>query len=75
MVLVCLLFVTGLMGVIPALHVLLVVTAFSAAVLVIYVGILVRLRTHALEREAKLRYLARPADFEPTITVRRVASR
>jgi hypothetical protein len=75
MVLVCLLFVTGLMGVIPALHLLLAVAAFSAALLVIYVVLLVRLRTHAVEREAKLRYLPRPTEFEQTITVRRVASR
>jgi hypothetical protein len=75
MVLICLLFVTGLMGVIPKLHLLLAVTAFFAALLIIYVGFLVRLRSHAIEREAKLRYLHRPTGLEPTITVRRAASR
>jgi hypothetical protein len=75
MVLLCTLTVTGLVGIIPALHLMLAMTAFVAVVLVAYVGLLVRLRNQALEREAKLRYLPHRADYDPTVTVRRVASR
>jgi len=75
MVLLCTLTVTGLIGVIPAMHLVLFVTAFVSVVLAAYVGLLVRLRNQALEREVKLRYLPRHAEYDLPIAVRRVASR
>jgi hypothetical protein len=75
MVLLCTLTVTGLVGVIPALHVLLFVTALAGVVLIAYVALLIRLRSQALEREVKLRYLPRQMDYELPIQVRRTASR
>ena len=75
MVLVCLFFISGLLGVIPALHLLLAGTAFVATLLAVYVALLVRLRNHAVEREAKLHYFPSTAEPESSITIRRVASR
>ena len=75
MVLVCTLTVTGLIGIIPAMHVLLAATVFVAVVLVAYVGLLVRLRSRAVEREVKLRYLPRSIEYDHPIQVRRAASR
>jgi hypothetical protein len=75
MVLVCTLTITGLIGIIPALHLLLGVTAIVGLVLVAYLGLLVRLRNRALEREAKLRYLPRSSESVFPVLVRRVASR
>jgi hypothetical protein len=75
MILVCMLTITGLVGIIPALHVLLGVTGFVGLALVVYVGLLVRLRNRAHEREAKLRYLPRSTEFDIPVPVRRVASR
>ena len=75
MVLLCTLTVTGLIGIIPAMHVLLVGTAFVAVALAAYVGLLIRLRAHALEREVKLRYLPRGTDHDLPIEIRRAASR
>jgi hypothetical protein len=66
---------TGLIGIIPAMHVLLLGTAFVAVLLAGYVGLLIRLRSQALEREAKLHYLPRNAEYDSPIAVRRVASR
>ena len=57
------------------MHVLLGVTAFVGVVLVAYVGLLVRLRNQALEREVKLRYLPRSTEQDSPLSVRRVASR
>ena len=75
MVLLCTFTVTGLIGAIPALHLLLAVTGFVGMILATYVGLLVRLRNQALEREVKLRYLPRSAEYNQTVTIRRVASR
>jgi hypothetical protein len=75
MILVCTLTVTGLVGVIPAMHVLLFATAVIGVMLVAYLGLLVRLRSQAVEREVKLRYLPRNAEYDLPVAVRRVASR
>jgi threonine/homoserine/homoserine lactone efflux protein len=75
MVLLCTLTVTGLLGVIPAMHPLLLVTAFVGVALVCYLGLLVRLRNQALEREVKLRYLPRHSSYDLPVVVRRAASR
>jgi len=75
MVLLCTLTVTGLIVVIPALHALRAFAAFVAVVLVSYVGLLIRLRTQALEREVKLRYLPRSTESDSPLTVWRAASR
>jgi uncharacterized membrane protein YciS (DUF1049 family) len=75
MVLLCMLTLTGLVGIIPAMHLLLAVTGFVGVVLVAYLGLLVRLRNQALEREVKLRYLPRNSDEDFPVAVRRVASR
>jgi len=75
MVLLCTLTVTGLIGIIPALHVLLVGTAFVGVVLAAYIGLLIRLRSQALEREVKLRYLPRSSEYDLPIQIRRAASR
>ena len=74
MVLLCALTVTGLIGIIPAMHVLLTVTAFVGVVLALYVGLLIRLRNQALERQVKLRYLPRGAEHDFSIPVRHAAS-
>lgn len=66
---------TGLMGVIPALRPMLVVTGVLAVALGGYVSLLVRLRNRAVERETKLRYLPSPVERESSIVVRRVAAR
>jgi hypothetical protein len=75
MVLLCALTVTGLIGVIPAMHVLLLGTAALGVVLAAYVGLLIQLRNQALEREAKLRYLPRHTESDFVVPVRRAASR
>jgi hypothetical protein len=75
MVLLCVLTLTGLVGIIPAMHLLLAVTGFVGVVLVAYLGLLVRLRNQALEREVKLRYLPRSSEEDFPVAVRRVASR
>ena len=51
------------------------VTIAVAAALAAYVGLLVRLRNQALERQVKLRYLPRGAEYDLAMPVRRVASR
>jgi hypothetical protein len=75
MVLLCALTVTGLIGIIPAMHILLFGTALVAVALAAYIGLLVRLRNQALERQVKLRYLPRGAEYDLAMPVRRVASR
>jgi hypothetical protein len=75
MVLLSTLTVTGLIGIIPAMHIVLMVTAFVGVVLAVYIGLLIRLRNQALEREVKLRYLPRSPDYDVSVPVRRVASR
>ena len=75
MVLLSVLTVSGLIGLIPSLHILLAATGFVGIMLVAYVGLLVRLRNQAHERETKLRYLPRAYDDEPPVLIRRAASR
>jgi hypothetical protein len=75
LVLVCVLVGTGLLGAIPALRPALFVTIAGAVSLAVYVGLLVYLRTLALEREMKLRYLPPPMEHVPSVVVRRIASR
>jgi len=67
--------VTGLPGAIPSARPILAVTAVAAIALVGYIALLVRLRTRALERQVKLRYLPQPADRDSSIVIRRVAAR
>jgi len=66
---------TGLLALVPALRPVLVLTAASAVALAAYVALVVHLRTLALEREVKLRYLPEVSRSEPTIVVRRAAAR
>jgi hypothetical protein len=72
--LLCALVGAGLIGAIPGLHIVLAFAAAVAAVSVAYIGLLIRLRNRALERQVKLRYLPRAGEYEPPIVVRRVAS-
>jgi len=67
--------VSGLLGAVPALRPALYVTAGTGVLLAAYVALLVRLRTLALEREVKLRYLPRPMEHESLVTVRRAVAR
>jgi hypothetical protein len=75
MVLICALTVTGLIGLIPALHFLLFATAGIGVMLGAYVALLIRLRNQALERETKLRFLPRTDEYAPSTALRRVANR
>ena len=68
---VCVIFVTGVLGAIPLLRPLLGVTAFVLVVSTLYVAMVVRLGGRATERTAKLRYLPEPVEDEPTIVIRR----
>lgn len=70
---VCVIFVTGVLGAIPVLRPLLGVAAFVVVVCALYVVMLVRLGSRATERVAKLRYLPEPVEDEPTIVIRRAA--
>jgi hypothetical protein len=70
-VLVC----TGFLGVAPALRPTLFVTLVDGLLLAGYVGLLVYLRTLALERQVKLRYLPRPAEADISVAFRRAVSR
>ncbi|HUO49828.1 MAG TPA: hypothetical protein VMU09_13440, partial [Acidimicrobiales bacterium] len=70
--------VTGLLGIIPSMQPVLFLTAIGLAALVGYIVLIVRLRSFALEREVKLRYLpqaGQAGQAEPTFVVRRVAAR
>jgi hypothetical protein len=67
--------VTGLLGIIPSMQPVLVLTVLGFAALIGYVALIVRLRSHALEREVKLRYLPQAASPEPAFVIRRVATR
>ncbi|MHB8439821.1 MAG: hypothetical protein ACYDD4_11770 [Acidimicrobiales bacterium] len=73
--LLCTLVGTGLLGAVPAMRPLLYVTLVGALLLTGYLGLLVRLRTLALEREVKLHYLPQPIEHESLVTVRRAAAR
>jgi hypothetical protein len=70
---VCVIFVSGVLGAIPVLRPLLGVTAFVLVVSTLYVVTVVRLGGRATERTAKLRYLPEPVEDEPTIVIRRAA--
>jgi hypothetical protein len=70
-VLVC----TGLFGAVPAMRPALFVTLVDGLLLAGYVGLLVYLRTLALERQVKLRYLPQPVDADSSVAFRRAASR
>lgn len=71
----CVLTVTGLLGAIPVLRPMLVITGVCSLALVVYVGLLVHLRNLAMEREVKLHYLPQPVEHETSVVVRRVAAR
>ena len=66
---------TGLIAMVSALRPALVLTAVSAVALAAYVALVVHLRTLALEREVKLRYLPEPSRPESIVAVRRAAAR
>ena len=66
---------SGLLAAIPALRPLLFVALVAVALSALYVGMLVRMRRHADERVAKLRYLPRREAHEPPFVVRRSAAR
>jgi len=70
----CIVVLSGLLGSVPVLRPLLFVTAAAVVVSALYVALLVRLRTRAVEREVKLRYLPQPAAYEQQIVVRRSAA-
>lgn len=66
---------TGLLGAVPAVRPALFVTLVDGLLLAGYVGLLVYLRTLALERQVKLRYLPQPVEAESSAGFRRAASR
>jgi hypothetical protein len=66
---------TGLLGVVPALRPALVVTVIGAVLVAGYLALLVYLRTLALEREVKLRYLPDPVEADASAALRRIAAR
>jgi len=68
-------FCTGLLGAVPVARPVLAITGLAAMALAGYVALLVRLRTRALEREVKLRYLPQPVDRDSSVVVRRVVAR
>jgi hypothetical protein len=68
-------FTTGVLGSIPVLRPVLVLTAVALVAAGLYVVMVVRLGSRASERTAKLRYLPEPMDVEPTIVIRRHAAR
>lgn len=66
---------SGLLGLVPALHLLLVVTVVSALALAGYIALLVYLRVLADERRAKLHYFPAAPGYEAEERFRRVAAR
>jgi hypothetical protein len=76
-VLLCLLsavFATSVLGAIPALRPLLLVTVVAVVLCALYLALLVRSRQRALERSVKLRYLPPPV-ASSSVVVRRAAAR
>jgi hypothetical protein len=69
----CVIFGTGILGAIPALRPVLVLTLLALVVAALYVVMIVRLGARATERATKLRYLPEPVDDTPTIVIRRAA--
>ncbi|HAM01471.1 MAG TPA: hypothetical protein DCQ30_04495 [Acidimicrobiaceae bacterium] len=66
---------TGLIGAVPAMRPALFVTIAGAVMVAGYVALLVYLRTLALEREVKLRYLPGPVEADASAVARRIAVR
>jgi hypothetical protein len=66
---------TGILGAMPSLRPALFVTIAGVVLLLGYVGLLVRLRNLALEREVKLRYLPQQGEPDAYVVIRRVAAR
>ena len=64
---------TGLISVIPAARMFLVLTAISGFALLLYVVVLVKLRSQAFEREMKLRYMPAPAPAQVFVDRRVIA--
>lgn len=60
-----------LLGVLPSFRMVWVVAAVLGAAICVYVGLLVRMRSLAAEREAKLAYLPETPRPEPALTLRR----
>ncbi len=58
---------TLVLGAVPRLHVLWIVSAVTAFALMSYVALLVRLRNIVAEREMKLTYLPRPGAPQPAL--------
>jgi hypothetical protein len=65
---------TGIIAIIPAARMVLVATAIAGFALLIYLVMLVRLRTLAHERQSKLRYMPAP-EKAPVFADRRVIAR
>ena len=65
--------VTGLLGVLLAP--MLIVCALSAVALASYLVMLVRLRTQAVERQVKLRYLPTPLEPQSSVQIRESVAR
>lgn len=60
-------FGTLALGLVPALHVLLMVNVLADVLLVAYVGLLVHQRNAAAEREMKVRFLPQPRRLDPAL--------
>ena len=69
----CVVFGTGILGAIPALRPVLVLTLLALVVSALYVVMILRLGARATERATKLRYLPEPVHDTPTIVIRRAA--
>jgi hypothetical protein len=65
---------TGIIAIIPAARMALVATAIAGFALLVYLVVLVRLRTLAHERQSKLRYMPAP-EAAPVFADRRVIAR
>jgi len=72
---VCVVLGSGLLAFVPVLRPMLGVTAFAALVAVTYVAILIRMRSRAMERTEKLRYLPEPVAASSPYATRRTAAR
>jgi hypothetical protein len=60
-------FGTLVLGLVPALHVLLMVNVLADVLLVAYVALLVRQRNAAAERDMKVRFLPQPHRLDPAM--------
>ena len=66
---------SALLSVVPVLRPMLAVAAFALFATAVYVAMLVRMRSRALERTMKLHYLPERVAPEPAIAVHRIAAR